>query len=108
MPGQWAGSTRRDTLPPDWAERVAQVKARDRGRCQWPEHGTTCGQPGRDVDHIHGRHNHSLTNLRLLCGWHHDRKSSAEGNATRVRHTNRRPPEPHPGLRPPPEEPPPF
>lgn len=107
MPGHWAGSTRAARLPTDWDQRKRQVWARDGTRC-W-----LCGADGADtIDHKVPGDNHDLDNLGPV----HDRtwphchryKSSAEGNAARSRPTNRRPPEPHPGIRPAPDEPPPF
>jgi hypothetical protein len=36
--------------------------------------------------------------LQLLCRWHHNKKSSREGNEARPRLTERRPSEKHPGI----------
>ena len=99
MPGHWAGSARRSTLPGDWGERRQRILDRDRGRCQWREGGTLCGEHATEVDHVRRGNDHSDANLRALCDWHHGRKSSAEGNAARVRLSNKRAPERHPGLR---------
>ena len=116
MPGRWAGSRRRDELPADWVPVVRPaVLARDGYRCTWldgyPDGGherylagryhthQRCQQPARDVDHVGDRHDHRPESLRSLCGWHHDRRSSAQGNAARRRPSNRRPVEEHPGLR---------
>lgn len=73
---------------------------RDGHRCTaLLEDGTRCPAKATDVDHIVRGDNHDLPNLRALCGWHHARKSSAEGNAARRRGpSHRRPPEQHPGL----------
>lgn len=94
----WHDSDRRTELPPDWPIIRARIWARDGGRCQWPTDTGTCGWPGRDVDHRHDPHDHRDTNLWVLCGWHHDRKTAAEGNASRRRISSKRPPERHPGL----------
>ncbi|HEX6968620.1 MAG TPA: HNH endonuclease [Micromonosporaceae bacterium] len=94
----WHGSNRRAELPPDWPAIRARIWARDHGRCQWPTDTGPCHWPGRDVDHRADPHDHSDTNLWVLCGWHHDRKTAAEGNAARRRFSTKRPPEPHPGL----------
>lgn len=101
MPGNWAGSHRRAELPPDWPLIVDQILARDHRRCQFPDeqHPGICGRPATDVDHIGDRHDHRPQNLQAACEWHHDRKSSAQGNAARRRWSSRRPPEPHPGSR---------
>jgi 5-methylcytosine-specific restriction protein A len=98
MSGQWEGSDRKATLPDDWPQRRAAVWQRDGGVCQWPDEHGICAQPGTDVDHIGDGDNHGLDNLQLLCGWHHDRKSSRQGNAARWAHRMQRPPEAHPGL----------
>jgi 5-methylcytosine-specific restriction endonuclease McrA len=95
--GQWAGSTRRYELPPDWPELRALVLARDEHRCRWRENGTVCGRTATDVDHIRPGTDHSLTNLQALCRDHHAIKSSREGNAA-PRVTRWRPTERHPGL----------
>jgi len=115
MPGNWEGSHRRADLPDDWAERKTYVWQRDQGLCQWPmnldthlvhdpaqfalDHLERCGQPARDVDHIQHGNNHDLDNLQLLCGWHHDRKSSAEGNTAKTKAAQaRKAKAKHPGL----------
>lgn len=98
MPGHWQGSTRSARLPSDWPARKRAVRERDRGIC-W-----ICGQPGADyVDHKNPGDDHSLENLAEVHdkAWPHCHryKSSAEGNRARVRLSNKRPPETHPGLR---------
>lgn len=100
MPGGWAGSDRRSELPPDWPQIRARILARDEGRCTWVTEGDRCSEDATDVDHIRDRHDHRPENLASLCGWHHDRKSSAEGNAAQRgrRRTERHPREAHPGL----------
>jgi len=99
LSGRWEGSDRLDTLPPDWAARRAAVWDRDGGLCRWPDSASgVCGAPGSDVDHIDDRDNHDLTNLQVLCSWHHNRKSSRQGNAARWQHRDRRPTESHPGM----------
>jgi 5-methylcytosine-specific restriction protein A len=57
-------------------------------------------RPGRDVDHINGRHNHDITNLQLLCVEDHKEKTQREAQAGRAsaRAKARRPPIKHPGL----------
>ena len=113
MSGQWEGSTRRAGLPDDWPAIKAQVWTRDNGQCQWPmdldtylvhpleaftrEGVERCGAPGEDVDHIEHGSTHELHRLQLLCGWHHDRKSSAEGNTARKAKNTKAKPR-HPGL----------
>lgn len=100
MPGHWAGSTRREQLPPNWAREIRpRILTRDNYQCTWvDERAVRCGETASDVDHIRDPHDHSDGNLRALCSWHHARKSSAEGNAARWRFRARRLVEPHPGL----------
>ncbi len=95
----WENSNRRDELPADWQQRRAAVEARAGGRCEARRRdGSRCWDKGTDCDHKDRGNNHDLDNLQWLCTWHHARKSSAEGNATRRRETNKRPAERHPGL----------
>jgi 5-methylcytosine-specific restriction protein A len=97
--GRWASSQRRYELPPNWATEIRPViLERDRHRCRWREHGSVCGRPATDVDHIRRGDDHSLSNLQALCGDHHAAKSSAEGNAARWVEPRQRPAERHPGL----------
>jgi 5-methylcytosine-specific restriction protein A len=100
MSGGWQGSNRRARLPTDWAERCAQVRARDRGVCY------VCGQPGADaVDHKNPGDDHRLTNLGQIHQdvppYCHRTKSAREGNAARaaIRAKRHRPREAHPGQR---------
>lgn len=99
MPGSWKGSTRRHRLPGDWASRRTRVLARDGGRCTWLDNNQRCPEPASEVDHIDRHSGDDLPNLRSLCRWHHSRKTSREGNASRRRLSSRRNPEPHPGYR---------
>lgn len=121
MSGQWQGSTRRDTLPPDWKRGIRPtILTRDGNRCTWlgPRDRRLDGQAARylagnyhdserctaratDVDHIDDSLNHSHNNLRSLCDSHHTYRSSGQGNAAkaRMRGSRLRPPRPHPGLR---------
>ena len=95
----WENSTRASRLPPDWQRRRRLVLERDGYRCTELTDGERCTEPATDVDHRTPGDDHSLPNLRALCRWHHARKSSSEGNASRRRFTARRPVEPHPGMR---------
>lgn len=100
MTGGWAGSTRRDTLPPDWTARRLACLIRDGYRCQWRiGGGRLCGKPANQVDHIRRNGGDSLGNLRALCASHHAKKSSVEGNAAKAarRASRLRTPERHPG-----------
>lgn len=97
----WEGSTRRQRLPKDWARIRRRIIRRDAGVCTWRySDGRQCELPGTDVDHITPGDDHRDENLRLLCTWHHARKSSSEGGTaaatTRVR--TARPTSTHPAL----------
>ena len=99
--GNWANSNRRDRLPSDWKQLREKVISRAAHRCETKmKDGTRCTDKGTDVDHIVAGDDHSLTNLQLLCKWHHGKKSSREGNEARPRYTERRPKEAHPGITP--------
>lgn len=95
----WETSDRRSSLPPDWrARRQARLQL-DGFRCTATmRSGSRCHDRATDVDHHRGRDHHELEDLRSLCSWHHDRKSSREGAAARTPLSERRRPEAHPGL----------
>lgn len=101
MSGGWKGksqSSRRDELPADWpALRKAQLEE-DNYRCVWQlPSGKRCNLPATDVDHYGEKWEHHK--LRSLCGPHHDKRTSEQGNdAKRRPPPRRRPPEQHPGL----------
>lgn len=102
MSGQWEGSRRSESVPHNWTSIRQLVMERDNGRCQeFMRDGTQCTDPGTECDHIinvASGGTHSLDNLRMLCKWHHGKKSSAEGNAARKSITEQKPRERHPGL----------
>lgn len=80
----WETSDRRARLPADWSALVAAVWKRDGGRCTWRlPSGARCPRPGRDVDHRVAGDDHRMSNLQLLCGTHHDRKTQREAWAGR-------------------------
>jgi hypothetical protein len=105
MSGKWAGSTRRDTLPPDWRKRRAQRRALAGGRCEWIKGNgrrceTECWDDG-ECDHWVDRNDHRLESLRWLCHKHHARKTQAEARAARSdRPSRQRPSEEHPATNP--------
>lgn len=75
----WGAEKGRD-LPPNWDALVAAVKHRDGGRCKWTlPSGARCPRPGTDVDHKGDPNDHSLRNLRLLCGDHHNWRTARQG-----------------------------
>jgi 5-methylcytosine-specific restriction protein A len=105
VPG-WQGSTRKERLPPDWAQIRKRILARDNYRCTWVERGEQCPATATDVDHRKPGDDHTESNLRSLCHPHHQRKSSGEGGRAYRRVTKynvKRPAEQHPGLRKQPE-----
>lgn len=103
MPG-WEGSDRRSRLPANWTSLRRKILRRDGGRCTHrDQYGERCAEPATEVDHIVAGDDHRESNLRSLCEWHHQRKSSQEGAAGRAatwRRNNRkfRRSDPHPGL----------
>lgn len=97
-PMGWETSTRRAELPPDWRRIRRMILERDGHRCTWLEDGGRCQAEATDVDHLAPGGPHTPENLRALCRWHHARKSSSEGNASRHRHRARREEPPHPGY----------
>jgi 5-methylcytosine-specific restriction endonuclease McrA len=101
----WKGSTRRDTLPPDWyTVRRPFVLNRDGHRCQHVRYdtGRKCGARANQVDHIDDRDDHSYRNLRSLCEWHHNQKSGRQGGTASqaARRRNQPAPKRHPGILP--------
>lgn len=83
MSGGWKGSSatnRSAELPDDWPAIRQAVLERDGHRCVWTmPSGARCPNGATDVDHIRSKWNHSLSNLRSLCGPHHDKRSAAQG-----------------------------
>lgn len=97
----WEGSTRRERLPKDWPRIRRRIIRRDGGVCvALYSDGRRCELPGTDVDHIIPGDDHRDANLRLLCSWHHTRKSSSEGGtaAGQLRVRADRPGAIHPAL----------
>ena len=97
----WTGE-RKLRLPPDWGRRRRLVIIRDKGMCQYQRSdGRKCGSKGTEVDHLEPGDNHDLSNLRLLCSWHHKRKTQREAQAARQAKVDalKTPEEPHPGRR---------
>lgn len=103
MPG-WQGSDRRERLPDDWAKTRKRILRRDGFRCTArDERGFRCDEAATDVDHIIPGDDHRDENLTSLCGWHHAKKTGAEGARAkakaRARHANKfKRVETHPGL----------
>jgi 5-methylcytosine-specific restriction enzyme A len=94
----WDNSDRRERLPDDWELRRSIVLRNASYQCEWYEDGKRCPNVATDCDHIIRGDDHSLANLQALCPYHHNRKSSREGNAARKAKYSPRI-EPHPGYR---------
>lgn len=98
----WAGSTRRATLPPDWAGRKRRRHQLDNWTC------VDCGwhdPTGRtlDCDHTGDRDDHRIASLRTRCneranGCHRRRTQRQAAEARAARPSRRRADPPHPGL----------
>lgn len=120
MPGGWKDTSRE--LSPEYRRLRPLVLKRDMHMCQWIEpldgrvsknyssavhvyvdpqlvedSKNICGEHATDVDHIDG-YDDVMDNLQSLCEYHHDRKSSAQGNAHRWRYTSTRPKERRAGI----------
>ena len=76
----WSTSGRRQQLPSNWGREIRpRILTRD-PICRWREHGDyTCRARSTEVDHVRRGSDHSDANLRGLCGYHHQLKSSQEG-----------------------------
>jgi len=84
MSGGWAGSDRRDRLPPDWSAIRAAVLRRDGYRCTRQTVLGRCLGTATQVDHMVRGDDHRMENLTSLCGPHHAEKSSREGNEAKA------------------------
>jgi 5-methylcytosine-specific restriction protein A len=80
---QWSGSDRRSRLPDNWSVLRKRILRRDGYRCTHrdPVTRVRCAEFATDVDHIIAGDDHRESNLRSLCGPHHQAKSSSEGGA---------------------------
>ncbi|WP_230671010.1 HNH endonuclease [Rathayibacter sp. Leaf248] len=103
MPTGWRGSTRKQTLPPDWPTIRRHVLERDGHRCQHIRYdtGRICGAHATDCDHLEDRTDHRPENLAAKCSHHHDEKTNREagyasGAARRAKRDAAQPQ--HPGL----------
>jgi 5-methylcytosine-specific restriction endonuclease McrA len=98
---KWDTSNRRRD-PANWNAIRMLVAERDGHRCQeYMRDNSPCPDIGTECDHIiplsrGGTDN--MDNLRMLCKWHHARKSSAEGNASKTGVSEQRPKPQHPGI----------
>ena len=82
----WETSNRREDLPSNWKAIRLKVLKRDSYRCQGRfSDGKPCDRKAEEVDHIGDKRNHSLSNLRSLCSWHHGKRTSAQGHAANAK-----------------------
>lgn len=73
---------RMSELPSNWDQIRRDVFERDGWQCTWKlSDGRRCPEPATDCDHIGDRLDHSKSNLRALCGPHHDLRTSIQGRA---------------------------
>ena len=80
----WEGSTRKESLPPNWQKLRAERFKIDGFRCtQRDVYGERCEEPAQECDHHGDRLDHRIQNLRSLCSWHHQKKSSRQGAQAR-------------------------
>lgn len=90
--GRWDSSTRRASLPPDWARRRAAVRDRAEGRCECTgcdQHAGRCHNPGTDCDHTGDRLDHSLDSLAWLCHPCHEARTREQGRRARQAQLNK-------------------
>ncbi|MFE0103819.1 HNH endonuclease [Streptomyces sp. NPDC059009] len=81
----WSEKTEH-AYPPSWPTVRTAVRRRDCGLCQWvrEDTGTPCLEPATDVDHIVPLSQSgpsTVANARMLCDWHHKRKTAREAAA---------------------------
>lgn len=100
MPGR-KGSTRKDSLPPDWWKRRRRILRRDNEQCQHVRYdtGRKCLRPANQVDHIDDRLDDSDANLQSLCWYHHQQKSSSQGGTAAAKKRRKGATKQHPGIR---------
>ena len=100
MAHNWDSSKRRADTPA-FRRLRALVIERDQGRCQeYLRDGIQCPDRGTECDHIINLASggtDTIENLRMLCEWHHKKKTAQEARDARTYLTTRRPKEAHPG-----------
>lgn len=91
---------RTSPLPKGWASIRMGVLARDGHRCTTIlADGTRCRYKATEVHHLGSADDHRPEMLTAICKWHHKKETARQANAAKVRVTQRRQPEKHPGLR---------
>jgi hypothetical protein len=93
-------SRRTSPRPIGWKKICAAILGRDGYRCVWIDEATglRCEMRATDVDHIGANDDDSETNLRSLCGRHHDKRTGAQASAARWARRQQPTKRPHPGL----------
>jgi hypothetical protein len=90
---------RTQPLPKDWPQIRKRVLERDGYRCRMIHaNGKRCHDKATDVHHTGDNNDHRDEMLVSVCDWHHKRLTSRQANDARVRVTQKREPEKHPGL----------
>ncbi|GGN40200.1 hypothetical protein GCM10010109_68990 [Actinoplanes campanulatus] len=101
--GRWQGSDRRQRLPQNWPSIQRRILKNAEFRCTVRTEGKRCTEQATEVDHIRAGDDHRDSNLRAICGWHHQQKSSREGGEAYAANRRRQAAkfkrtEAHPGL----------
>jgi 5-methylcytosine-specific restriction protein A len=80
------GEEKGRALPSNWeSEIVPAIKKRDKGQCRWVlPSGKRCPRRGVEVDHVGDPDDHRLIKLRLLCVFHHGRRTSKQGHQAKA------------------------
>jgi 5-methylcytosine-specific restriction protein A len=105
-PSNWTTSTRRPD-PPYWKALRHQVIVRANGLCEFIYEAhpidpaiKRCNYKANEVDHIINLASggtDDMSNLQLLCTYHHKQKTAQEAAKARKPKTERKPREAHPG-----------
>jgi 5-methylcytosine-specific restriction protein A len=98
----WGSDHKRmSELPSNWDTLRLDVFDRDGWRCTWKlSDGRRCEiKDGLECDHVGRNDDHSMSNLRTLCGPHHGIRTGIQGAAARraKKAAAKLPAEDHPG-----------
>lgn len=81
---------RTSKLPPDWPMLRLAVFERDGYRCTYTRGDWRCPTTaGLECDHQGSPRDHSMANLRTLCGYHHGQRTASQGAAGRKKSRGR-------------------
>lgn len=82
-------SERRD-LPADWSSIRLKVFKRDGYRCTWiTDYDERCPSAAEECDHIGSSADHSMSNLRSLCRYHHGVRTGIQGAEAKAKRTKK-------------------